>query len=191
MEFFDKLKNRLQSLRGEDNSPKAILARREEKKKAAEAQAAAQAEAQRFAQARAEKAAQAASGAVAGEPRSVRYERPDVVPELTPAEVHQKMEAGEDLVLLDIRMPWDHTANHPAGSQSIPINELQLRIDELTPTQPYVLSCYHGFTSQDAVAFLLSQGFKDVKSLQGGFSAWAAAALPVAGDYANPNNASS
>lgn len=183
MGFFDKLKNRLQSLRGEDNSPTAIRARREEKQRAADARAAAQAKAQ--------KAAQVASSPVAGEPRSVRYERPDVVPELTPAEVHDKMEAGESLVLLDIRMSWDHTANHPAGAQSIPINELELRLDELTPTQPYVLSCYHGFTSQDAVAFLLSQGFKDVKSLQGGFSAWAAASLPVAGDYANQNNASS
>ena len=174
MGFFDKLKNTLQSLRGEDNSPAAIRARRKEREKAA--------------QAAAQQATQATSDPVIGEPRSVRYERPDVLPEITPAEVHEKMAAGENLLLLDIRMPWDHTANHPVGAQSMPINELQLRIEELTPTQPYVLSCYHGFTSQDAVAFLLSQGFKDVKSLQGGFSAWAAAELPVAGQYANQDN---
>jgi len=187
MGFFDKLKNRLQSLRGEDNSPTAIRARREEREKTAQAQAAAQAKAQKTAQV----AAQVASATTVSQPRSVRYERPDVVPEITPAEVYHKMEAGENLILLDIRMSWDHTAHHPAGAQSMPINELQRRIDELTPTQPYVLSCYHGFTSQDAVAFLLSQGFKDVKSMQGGFSGWAAAALPVAGQYANQNSRSS
>ena len=184
MGFFNKLKNTLKSLRGEDNSPAAIRARRAEREKAAQAKAAAEA--------KAKEAAQATSASVAStEPRSVRYERPDVVPEIAPAEVYNKMEAGEDLILLDIRMSWDHSAQHPVGAQSMPINELQLRLDELTPAQPYVLSCYHGFTSQDAVAFLLSQGFKDVKSMQGGFSGWAAAALPVTGEYANQQHPAS
>ena len=188
MGFLDKFKNRLKSLRGEDNSPAAIRARRVEREKAAALAEAAEAKAQLAVQ----QAAQAASVSVAStEPRSVRYERPDVVPEIAPAEVYNKMEAGEDIILLDIRMPWDHSAHHPAGAQSMPINELQLRLDELAPTQSYVLSCYHGFTSQDAVAFLLSQGFKDVQSMQGGFSGWAAAALPVAGDYANQDSSSS
>ncbi|MGB0385507.1 MAG: rhodanese-like domain-containing protein [Ardenticatenaceae bacterium] len=166
MGFFDRLKKTLSSLRGEDNSPAALRARREQAAKASQP------------------APPVTAAAASAESRSVRYERPDVVPEVTPAEVYRDMQAGDELVLLDIRMPWDHEAQHPAGSQSIPINELQHRLDELHASQSYVLSCYHGFTSQDAVAFLLSQGFKEVKSMQGGFSGWAAAGLPIKGQHA-------
>lgn len=116
-------------------------------------------------------------------PRPVSHQPPTVIPETTPQEVYAQMQAGEKVTLLDIRMPWDHEGQHPAGSTSLPINELQLRVGELNPAQHYVLSCYHGFSSQNAVAFLLAQGFQKVESMEGGFSGWAAAGLPVEGRY--------
>jgi thiosulfate sulfurtransferase len=107
------------------------------------------------------------------------------VPQIAPQELYDKLEAGETLTFLDIRMPWDHDAMHPKFSVSFPINEIQVRLEELDPEKSYVLSCYHGFTSQDATAFLMTQGFKDVKSMAGGFSGWADAGLPIEGKYAD------
>ena len=109
----------------------------------------------------------------------------DSVPQIEPQDVFSKLEAGEPLTFLDIRMPWDHDAMHPKFSVSFPINEIQVRLEELDPDKSYVLSCYHGFTSQDATAFLMMQGFKDVQSMAGGFSGWADAGLPIEGKYAN------
>lgn len=109
--------------------------------------------------------------------------QPQGVPEITPQEVAQKLEAGESITFLDIRMPWDHQAMHPKGAESLPINEIQARMDELDKDKSYVLSCYHGYSSQDAVAFLLENGFADVKSMKGGFSGWSVAGLPIEGKY--------
>ncbi|MGH2544077.1 MAG: rhodanese-like domain-containing protein [Ardenticatenaceae bacterium] len=102
-----------------------------------------------------------------------------VVPEVSPTELYVRMQEGEDLTLLDVRQPWDHAAQRPAGSVSLPLTELPYRLGELDPNKHYVLSCYHGYTSQDGAAYLIEQGFTNVESLQGGFSGWAAAGLPI------------
>jgi rhodanese-related sulfurtransferase len=109
--------------------------------------------------------------------------QPQSIPQIAPLEVAQKLESGENVTFLDIRMPWDHDAMHPKGAKPFPINEIQSRLDELDKDKSYVLSCYHGYSSQDATAFLLENGFTDVKSMIGGFSGWSAAGLPVEGKY--------
>ena len=37
---------------------------------------------------------------------------------------------------------------------------------------PLIVACYHGNSSQSAAAYLISQGFSDVYSLDGGFELW-------------------
>jgi thiosulfate sulfurtransferase len=166
MSIFNKIKKKLSGLSSEENSPAALRAQRE-----------------KAAQEKSSQPTQPASSSSSPAPRSVSYQRPRVIPQTTPEEVYAQMEAGEDVTLLDIRMPWDYEGQHPTGSTSLPINELQLRLDVLNPAQHYVLSCYHGFSSQDATAFLLAQGFDKVESMEGGFSGWAAAGLPVEGRH--------
>jgi thiosulfate sulfurtransferase len=109
---------------------------------------------------------------------------PLTVREVNPSEVYEQLQAGE-VILLDVRQSWDHESQHPAGSLSLPLNELADRLEELDPNQHYVLSCYHGFSSQDGVAFLMNQGFENVESMRGGFSGWAQSALPIEGRYAS------
>ncbi|MBA3530362.1 MAG: rhodanese-like domain-containing protein [Ardenticatenales bacterium] len=108
---------------------------------------------------------------------------PIEITHISPQTLHEQLQAGDEAVLLDVRMPWDHEAQHPAGAISLPLNELPQRIAELDPTKRYVLSCYHGYSSQDGVAFLMQQGFERVENLEGGFSGWAVAGLPVAGKH--------
>ncbi|MDQ4075074.1 MAG: rhodanese-like domain-containing protein [Chloroflexota bacterium] len=110
---------------------------------------------------------------------------PVSIPETTCQELYAAMRAGEDVTLLDVRRAWDHEAQHPIGSVSLPLDELPHRLDELDPSKRYVLSCYHGYTSLDGAAFLMDKGFTDVQSLKGGFSHWASAGLPIEGKYAD------
>lgn len=116
-------------------------------------------------------------------PKEASMNQPQTIPQIAPIEVARKLEAGEGVTFLDIRMPWDYEAMHPKGAASLPINEIQARLDELDKNKSYVLSCYHGYSSQDATAYLLENGFTDVKSMMGGFSGWSAAGLPVEGKY--------
>lgn len=110
---------------------------------------------------------------------------PITVHEVEPTSLYEKLQAGDDVVFLDVRQSWDHAAQHPAGSLSLPLTELADRLEELDPNKHYVLSCYHGYSSQDGVAFLLNQGFENVESMRGGFSGWAQAGLPVEGQHAS------
>lgn len=116
-------------------------------------------------------------------PSSHPVQEPLTVREVNPAEAYEQLQAGE-IILLDVRQSWDHESQHPAGSLSLPLNQLADRLDELDPNQHYVLSCYHGYSSQDGVAFLMNQGFEKVESMRGGFSGWAQSALPIEGRYA-------
>jgi rhodanese-related sulfurtransferase len=109
--------------------------------------------------------------------------QPQPIPQITPQDVAQKLEAGEAVAFLDIRNSWDYDAMHPKGSESLPIGDIPSRVDELDKEKSYILSCYHGYSSQDATAYLLENGFTNVQSMIGGFSGWAAAGLPVEGKY--------
>ncbi len=104
---------------------------------------------------------------------------PLMIQETSPQAVHARLAAGEAVTLLDVRQPWDFAAQHPEGALSLPLNDLPDRLNELDPTKSYVLSCYHGYTSLNGVAFLMEKGFVDVQSMSGGFSGWAAAGLPI------------
>ena len=104
------------------------------------------------------------------------------VPEVSAAEVAAAMQGDEPPILLDVRQRWDSAHNRPAGSISLPLNELPARLDELDPSRRIVLSCYHGYSSLDGAAFLIERGFTDVASLRGGFAAWAAEGLPTEKD---------
>ena len=54
--------------------------------------------------------------------------------------------------------------------------DVKLRIRAFTQdankTQPVLVYCYRGNSSQRVAAYLTEQGYTDVYSLQGGFEAW-------------------
>jgi thiosulfate sulfurtransferase len=47
-------------------------------------------------------------------------------------------------------------------------------LDKTDPEAALVVYCYHGNSSQGATDYLLEQGFKNVRSLNGGFESWRA-----------------
>lgn len=78
----------------------------------------------------------------------------------------------EQLVIADIRDPNSFQASHIKGAEHLNnsnIGEFMLQKDY---EQPIVVVCYHGISSQGAANYLVEQGFDEVYSLDGGFSAW-------------------
>lgn len=65
--------------------------------------------------------------------------------------------------------PFAHINRVP----QIPLGSLPQRFTELDPNQTIYLHCKSGIRSMKALKFLREQGFKYVKSVKGGISAWA------------------
>ena len=93
--------------------------------------------------------------------------------EITPRALEQKLRAGEDLVILDVRNPEEAQISRIEGSILIPLGELPERVAELSTADQMVVHCRMGGRSAKAVEFLRSVGFRKVKNLVGGINAWA------------------
>src|SRR5512135_1344659 len=75
-------------------------------------------------------------------------------------------------VLLDVRQPPEYSSGHLPGATLIPLPELLDRTGELDASKPVLAYCRSGNRSRSAAALLLTEGFREVYSLDGGVTAW-------------------
>ena len=93
--------------------------------------------------------------------------------EIDVAELKKALDAGEDLVLVDVREGWEHALVRLPGAVHIPLGQLAQRAGELQPERPHVVYCHHGMRSLRATMALAQRGFANVRSLRGGIDRWA------------------
>jgi adenylyltransferase/sulfurtransferase len=74
--------------------------------------------------------------------------------------------------IIDVREPDEHQIAHINGVPLFPLSTLPQRFTELDPNTQYYIHCKSGVRSLRALQFLREQGFKYVKSVKGGISAW-------------------
>jgi rhodanese-related sulfurtransferase len=104
--------------------------------------------------------------------------------EITPRELQRLLAAGDPLVLVDVREPWESNIVSLPGSRFVPLNELGYRaVEELEPDDEIVLYCHHGHRSMEGVMMLWELGYENVKSLAGGIGRWIAQIDPGLNDY--------
>jgi thiosulfate sulfurtransferase len=75
-------------------------------------------------------------------------------------------------VVVDVRDPATFAALHIAGSKHLDNVSISDFIRAADLDAPTVVVCYHGNSSQSAAVYLISQGFSDVYSMDGGFELW-------------------
>lgn len=75
-------------------------------------------------------------------------------------------------VVVDIRDPQAYASGHINGAVRLDNQNIHDFITGADLDAPLVVVCYHGNSSQSAAAYLVSQGFSDVYSLDGGFELW-------------------
>ena len=75
--------------------------------------------------------------------------------------------------VIDVREPDEYQIAHINGVPLFPLSTLQQRFTELDPNKQYYIHCKSGVRSLRALQFLREQGFKYLKSVKGGISAWA------------------
>ena len=79
---------------------------------------------------------------------------------------------GLGIKVVDVREPDEYEIARIAGVSLLPLSELQSRFSELDPNRKYYLHCKAGVRSMKALTFLRQQGFKHLKSVKGGITAW-------------------
>jgi len=95
-----------------------------------------------------------------------------MIEEMTPAEFARRRDAGEDLVLLDVREPRELAIASVPGALHIPMAQVPARVAELDPSREIVVLCRSGGRSLHVALFLQQHGFKRVANLKGGILRW-------------------
>ena len=94
---------------------------------------------------------------------------------MTPEELKQRLDAGDDIFVLDVREPSEYQIGN-LGGHLVPLNDLPKRVSELDASRETVVHCKMGGRSAKAVEFLKQNGFTRcitwTAGLMPGRSAW-------------------
>lgn len=101
------------------------------------------------------------------------FRQNEPVNNITADELRDRMKSGEELVIIDVREPWE-VEEFNIGGTNIPLHDLEARISELEPYRKstMVLYCRSGNRSVTALRLLQRHGFEKLLNLEGGVKAW-------------------
>jgi rhodanese-related sulfurtransferase len=100
------------------------------------------------------------------------------VDEITPQDLKSRIARNDRPVLVDVRDDWETRLCRLDNALHIPMEELEVRTEELNPTDEIVVYCHHGVRSAAVADYLRRLGFTRVQNLAGGLDAWADAVDP-------------
>jgi len=93
------------------------------------------------------------------------------IPQVSPKDLKKRIDAGEDLFILDVREPFEYQIAN-IGGVLIPQNDVPKRIGEIDRNREIVVQCKSGGRSQRIAEYLKQSGFPTVSNLAGGIVAW-------------------
>lgn len=96
------------------------------------------------------------------------------VSEIAPVELKQRIDRGEQPLILDVREAEEIAIAPFPGALHIPMGEITSRIADLDPDRETVVVCHHGIRSAQVAMYLARLGFDRVLNLVGGIDAWSA-----------------
>jgi rhodanese-related sulfurtransferase len=103
----------------------------------------------------------------------VHYGLPENPLEISPHDLRQRLEAGDQVHLVDVREPWEFQLCRLPGAELIPMGDIPASLPRLEGvSEPLVVYCHHGVRSLRVANWLRQQGLEDVSSLQGGIDRW-------------------
>ena len=80
------------------------------------------------------------------------------------------LESNPELTIADIRNSESYNLGNIPHSINVNNKNIAQFLKDTIKEKPLLVYCYHGINSQDAADFFVKEGFKDVYSLDGGFS---------------------
>jgi molybdopterin/thiamine biosynthesis adenylyltransferase len=106
------------------------------------------------------------------------------VPEVTVAEVAERRQRGEDVILLDVREKDEVRTGYINGAISVPRGFLEMQVTGQIPDrdQDVVVYCAGGVRSLLAGRVMREMGYQNVSSMAGGITQWKDAGYPIVRD---------
>jgi adenylyltransferase/sulfurtransferase len=83
-----------------------------------------------------------------------------------------KLDHGDKFQFIDVREPHEYQIASIPGAKLIPLGDVPKRVGELDPNAETIVHCKMGGRSAKACDFLRQSGFKNVKNMIGGITAW-------------------
>ncbi|MEQ8626696.1 rhodanese-like domain-containing protein [Ekhidna sp.] len=93
--------------------------------------------------------------------------------DITCQEVKLRLEKGEKFNFIDVREEWEYEEAN-IGAKLIPLGDLPSRLSEIEHMKDdeVIVHCKSGARSGRAKKFLNSQGFTNVRNMEGGITAY-------------------
>src|SRR5579872_2194809 len=92
--------------------------------------------------------------------------------EATPTEIHRRLQAGEDLLLVDVREPAEIAIAALPDALICPLSRASDWIDRLPKEQPLIIFCHHGIRSLRVAHALAERGHTNLSNMTGGIDLW-------------------
>ena len=99
--------------------------------------------------------------------------------DISPAALFTLNESEKGPLVIDVRTPAEYASGHIPGAVNIPFDQISQRTAEIDDRRGVALYCKVGPRARKGESALLAAGYEKVFHVEGGFSAWQAAGLPV------------
>ena len=92
--------------------------------------------------------------------------------EISVQELKQRLDNGDDFILIDVRENSEVAVGKIEQSVHIAMSEFQQRVSELEKDKEYVIQCRSGKRSRNVLEFMRQSGYNKLYNLTGGIIAW-------------------
>jgi hydroxyacylglutathione hydrolase len=103
----------------------------------------------------------------------------ETVPQITVYELAQWLDERRDVLVIDVREPFEWREGHIGGALAVPMLEAVQRRAEIPPERPKAVLCAGGLRSSTVISALKRLGIGGCYNVTGGMTAWLKAGHPV------------
>lgn len=100
---------------------------------------------------------------------------------ISPKQLHELVQAGQSLELIDVRTPVEYREVHVDFAHNLPLDRLDAKqfASGRNPSETLYVICRSGSRGKQACEKFLAAGYTNVVNVEGGTQAWDQAGLPV------------
>jgi glyoxylase-like metal-dependent hydrolase (beta-lactamase superfamily II)/rhodanese-related sulfurtransferase len=103
----------------------------------------------------------------------------ETVPQITVYDLAEWRDEGRDVVIVDVREPFEWREGHIERALHVPMLEAVGRLSELPADRPKAVLCAGGLRSSTVISALKRRGLQNWYNVAGGMTAWVKAGHPV------------
>ena len=96
----------------------------------------------------------------------------DRIADISPRRLAERIRAGDDIQLIDVREKWEWDISRLPGARLIPLSTLESALPTLDRERETILYCKVGVRSLHAAELLAETGFTNISNLSGGIIRW-------------------